>query len=260
MTRFAAILITLIFTGYSLLFLGCASKPAPEKSEIADLHLQIGVDYLKKENYPLALKELLIAEETDPNNASVQSNLGLVYFLRERYELSEKHYRKAISINPRFTDAKNNLSRAFIEIGQYRQAEGLLKEVLADLTYVDFPKAFANYGVLEFKRKNYVNAVAFFKKSLEKDRENCYTHVYLGRSYLEQKDTNYAVIQLERAIPFCNQIEADEAHFYSAIALFRNGEKDKARVRFEELIKIYPSGYNIEKAQKMLELLKKGAL
>lgn len=244
-----------------LTFAACAStKSAPAKEELAGLHLQIANDYLKKENYPLALKELLIAEDLDPNNPLVQANLGLVYFMRERYELSEKHYRNAIAINPEYTDAKNNLSRAFIEIGQYRQAEGLLKEVLADLTYVDFPKAYANYGVLEFKRKNYQSAISYFKKSLERDRENCYTHVFLGRSYLELKDNSYAVIQLEKALPFCSQIDADEAHFYSAIALFRNGQKDKARLRFEELIRLYPSGYNIEKAQKMLELLKKGSI
>ncbi len=241
-------------------FVGCASSSPPEKNDLAELHLQIGNDYLKKENYPLALKELLIAEDHDPSNPHVQANLGMVYFMRERYELAEKHYRKSISLKPDFTDAKNNLSRAFIEIGQYRQAEILLKEVLADLTYVDFPKAYANYGVLEFKRKNYPVAITYFKKSLERDRENCFTQVYHGRSYLELKDTQFAVVQLEKAIPFCSQIESDEAHFYSAIALYRNNQKDKARVRFEELIRIYPSGYNIEKAQKMLELLKKGTL
>lgn len=254
MIKIAALYIVLIFTG-------CATtKSLPEKTELAELHLQIGTDYLKKESYPLALKELLIAEDLNPNNAMIQANLGLVYFMRERYELSEKHYRKAISLNPKFTDAKNNLSRAFIEIGQYRQAEILLKDVLADLTYIDFPKAYANYGVLEFKRNNYASATEYFKKSLERDRENCYTHVYYGRSYLELKDTNYAVILLEKAIPFCNQIEVDEALFYSAIALYRNNQKDKARLRFEELIRLYPAGYNNEKSQKMLALLKKGTL
>lgn len=250
----AAVLLTI------LIFVGCATSSPPEQSDKAVLHLQIGNDYLKKENYPLALKELLIAEDLSPANPYIQANLGMVYFMRERYELAEKHYRKSISLKPDFTDAKNNLSRAFIEIGQYRQAEVLLKEVLADLTYVDFPKAYANYGVLEFKRKNYSSAITYFKKSLERDRENCFTQVFHGRSYLELKEIPFAVLQLEKAIPFCSQIESDEAHFYSAIALYRNNQKDKARIRFEELIRLYPSGYNIEKAQKMLELLKKGTL
>lgn len=239
---------------------GCATKTSSDKIEAAALHLQIANEHLKKENYPLALRELLIAEELNPEDATVQANLGLVYFMRDRFELAEKHYKKSILIRPDYTDVKNNLGRVYVEIGQYRQAEALLKEVLSDLTYVDFSKAYANYGVLEFKRKNYKSAVTYFKKSLERDRENCYTQVYLGRSYLELKDTAYAVIQLDKAIPFCQQIESDEAHFYSAVAFYRNNQKDKAKFRFEEMIRLFPSGYNIEKAQKMLALLNKGTI
>lgn len=243
------------------IILGCRTTPVTdEKKETSDLHLQIANEYIKAENYPLALKELLIAEDISPENPTVQANLGLVYFMRERYELAEKHYKKSIKLKPDFTDAKNNLGRVYLEIGQYRLAEEMLKDVLADLTYVDFPKAYANYGILEFKRKKYSEAIAFFKKSLARDRENCFTQVYLGRSYLELKDNALAVAQLEKALPFCQQIESDEALFYSAIALYRNNQKEKAKFRFEDLIKAYPSGYNNEKAQKMLQLIKKGGI
>jgi len=235
-------------------------KSAAEKNETAILHLQIATEYIKNEKYPAALKELLIAEDLSPRNPTVQANLGLVYFMRERYGLAEKHYNNAITIKPDFTEAKNDLARAYIEIGKYKKAEILLNDVLKDLTYADFSKAYANYGVLEFKRKNYNNALIYLKKSLEKDRENCYTQVYLGRSHLELKNTTYAVSQLDKAIPFCEQINSDEAHFYSAIALYRNNQKDLSKFRFEELLRIFPAGLNVEKAQKMLELLKRGAL
>jgi Tfp pilus assembly protein PilF len=178
--------------------------------------------------------------------------------MRERYELAEKHYKKAIKLKPDFTDAKNNLGRVYVEIGQFKQAEALLNEVILDLTYIDFPKAYANLGILEFRRKKYTEAISFLKKSLERDRENCFTHVYLGRSYLEIKETTLAVSQLEKALPFCQLIESDEALYYSAIALYRNNQKAKAKFRFEDLIKTYPAGYNNEKAQKMLQLIKKG--
>lgn len=244
---------------YSCLF-GCATHPSVEKEEIAGLHLQIANEYIKSENYPAALKELLIAQETSPSSPVVQANLGLVYFMRERYELAQKHYLKAIALKSDFTEAKNNLSRVYIEIGQYKKAEQLLNEVLADLVFSDFPRAQANYGILEFRRKNYSNAIIYLKKSLEKDRENCYTHVYLGRSYLDMANAPFAISQLDKAIPFCEQINSDEAHFYLAIALYRNNQKDQSRFKFEELLRIFPSGYNAEKAQKMLELVKKGAL
>jgi type IV pilus assembly protein PilF len=250
-------LLIALFLAFNLF--GCANLPASEeKKETASLHLEIANEYIKSENYPLALKELLVAQNISPDNPSVQANLGLVYFMRERYELAEKHYKKAIQLKPDFTDAKNNLGRVYVEIGMFKQAEAMLSEVILDLTYIDFPKAFANFGILEFRRKKYTEAISYFKKSLERDRENCFTRVYLGRSYLELKETTLAVSHLEKALPFCQLIESDEALYYSAIALYRNNQKDKAKFRFEELIKSYPTGYNNEKAQKMLQLIKKG--
>jgi len=250
----------LLFINFFGALLGCATRALTEKEESAILHLQIATEYIKSEKYPAALKELLIAEDLSPRNPSIQANLGLVYFMRERYELAEKHYSKSISIKPDFTDAKNDLGRVYVEIGQFKKAEALLKEVLNDLTYVDFSKANANYGVLEFKRKNYRNAILYLNKALEQDRENCYIRAYLGRSNLELKNTTNAISQLKKAIPFCEQINSDEAHFYLGIALYRDNQKELSIFRFEELLRIFPSGFHFEKTQKMLELVKQGTL
>ncbi|MBC7421005.1 MAG: tetratricopeptide repeat protein [Bdellovibrio sp.] len=242
------------------LLLGACESARVEKNEDANLHMQIAVSHMQKENYPLALKELLIAQDLSPRNASIQANLGNVYFMRERYDLSEQHYKRAIALQPNFTDAKNNLARVYIETSQNRQAEVLLKEVLTDLTYVDFPRAQANYGILEFNRKNYKTAISYFKRSIERDRENCFTNVYLGRSYLELKETLLAVSQLEKSIAFCQPLEIEDAHYFSAIALYRNNQKDRAIFRFEELLKLFPSSKYVDRTQKMLVVLKKGAL
>ncbi len=250
---------TLVIISY-LALQSCASMPNAENQESAELHMQIAVSYIQKDNLPSALKELLMAEDLAPKNAAVQSNLGLVYFLRDRFELSERHYLRAISFRPDYTEAKNNLARVYTEIGQYRKAEPLLQEALKDLTFNDYPSVYANYGILEFKRKRYDVAITYLKKSLEIDRENCLTQVYLGRSYLEMKELSLATDQLEKAISFCQPAGIDEAHYYGALAFYRNSQRDRAMVRFEELIKFFPTGPNNEKAKKMLALIKKGNL
>lgn len=244
----------------SLSLISCSSINRAENQETASLHMEIAIGYIQKDNLPLALKELLIAEDMDPKNPVIQSNLGLVYFLRERFELAERHYLRAISYKSDYTEAKNNLARVFIEIGQYKKAEPYLIEAMQDLTFSDYAAVYANYGILEFKRKNYSAAKAKLKKSLESDRENCITHVYLGRSYLELKELVLATDQLEKAISFCRPVGIDEAHYYAALAFFRSNQRDRAMVRFEELIKIFPNGQNAEKAKQMLALIKKGTL
>lgn len=241
-------------------FLGCTSMQQSEKQETAELHMEIAIAYIQKDNLPLALKELLIAEDIDTKNPVVHSNLGLVYFLRERYELAERHYLQAISYKPDYTEAKNNLARVYTEIGQYKKAEPFLKEALKDLTFQGYASVYANYGILEFKQKKYAAAKVFLKKSLESDRENCMTHVYLGRSFLELKQLGLATDQLEKAISFCRPVAIDEAHYYAALAFYRNNQRDRAMARFEELVKIFPMGLHYDKAKQMLALIKKGTL
>jgi type IV pilus assembly protein PilF len=237
----------------------CAgTKRTEEENAIkADLNLQIAMSYIKSGNYPLALKQLLIAEELNPKSEVVQVHLGFVYYLRESYELAEKHYQKALRLKPDFSEAKNLMARMYIDTNRYNQAEELLQQIIQDLTYQDFPKAYGHYGLLEFKRKKYSAAVPHLKKSLERDRENCETNVLLGRSYLEMDQLALAVPQLDKSIPFCMSLESDEAHYYSAIALYRAGQKSKSRFRFEELTKLFSNGKHYEKAQKMLEIIRK---
>ena len=52
----------------------------------------------------------------------------------------------------------------------------------------------------------------------------------------------------------------DEAHYYAALAFYRNNQRDRAMARFEELVKIFPMGVHYDKAKQMLALIKKGTL
>ncbi len=240
----------------SMILTSCLSGGTGLKKETAQYRLQIAGSLIKAGNYPEALKNLLLALDDDPSNQYIHASLGYVYFIRERYDLSEKHYLKSLAIKPDFTDVKNSLARTYIEVGRFNKAETLIKEALVDLTYSDYQKTFSNYGILEFKRKNFLGAVDFFKKSLQKDRENCVNLTYLGRSYTEANDLTSALPQLDKAITFCSQADSDEGHYYSAIALYRNNQPALALARFEEVIKLFPDGKNIEKSRKMIELIK----
>ena len=228
------------------------------KKEQAQLRLEMAQGLLRGQNYPTALKELLQALNDDPNNPGIHSALGEVYFARERYELSEKHYLKALSLKSDFTAAKNNLARSYIETGRLSKAEALLSDAIKDLTYVNYNLTYLNFGLLEFKKNNFEKSIDYFKKSLEKDRENCTSHVYMGRAFMELNQYETAVAQLDKSISFCSAIDSDAAHYYSAIAHYRNKNFEKSQLRFEELMTLFPNGPHYEKAEAMLKLIKKG--
>lgn len=240
-----------------VVFVGCASKESMN-AEKADLRMQNGVAFIQNDNLPMALKELLIAEELDPNNPLIHNNLGLVYFLRQKLDLSIKHYSKAVELKNNFTEAKNNLARVYIEVKQYNKAEKLLNEVVADLTYGNLAGAYMNYGLMRFAQNRFLDAKTLFRKVLEWNREDCYGQVYYGRSFLELGETKEASEQLDKAAPFCVMDKIDDAHYFSAIAYYRLGNKDKALARFNEAIKLFPQGANRKNAEKMMIIIKRG--
>lgn len=236
----------------------CTTPSKEAQTERASIKMQLGVSFLEQNNLPLALKELLGAEELDSSNALIQSNLGLVYFLRKKMDLSLLHYTRATELNPKFTEAKNNLARVYIEVKQYIKAEALLNQVIEDLTYTNQATAYMNFGLMRFNQKRFADAKVLFRKVLESDREYCFAQVYLGRSYLELGENQDAVIQLEKAAPLCLPRKVDEAHYFSAIAHYRLGQTDKSLLRFQEVTQLFPDGANFTSAQKMIQIIKKG--
>lgn len=244
-----------------IIFILTSCKSLGDRSEErADLHMHLGVSYMQQGNYPIALKELLAAEELNPNNPLIQNNLGLLYFIRDKLELAAKHFSRAYELDKKFTDAKNNLARVYVELKQFAIAQRLLDEVLADLTYPYAIKAHMNYGLLEFNRNRFKDAKKHFKTVLEQEREDCFAHVFLGRSFLELKETQQASNQLEKATVFCKMINVDDAHYFSAIALYRLGAKDESLIRFKELLSTFPQAKYREQSRKMIDIIEKGAL
>lgn len=245
-----------------LVALGCifliSCATGAKNKEKAELYLRMGITQIESGDYPGALRNILAAEELDPQSAVVQNNLGLVYFLRERYDLAEKHLQKAISLNPAYSEARNNLSRTYLELKKFDLAEKEVQVVINDLTYSNPEKAFVNLGLIKFNQKDYQAARTAFNRALRAVPDDCIAATYVGRTYFEIQDYSQAAESLDKAIGFCQKNLYDEPHYYSALAYYRLGQKSKATARFEELIKYYPSGAFREKAKGMLNLIRKG--
>lgn len=239
-----------------LSFSGCASWN--HDKERAALYLRMGGSLLEEGNYSNALAALLKAQELDPDNPVILNNLGQVYFMKERCDLAEKQFKTAVSLQRNYTDAHNNLARVLIEEGKYSEAESELNLVLNDLTYSSNDRALINLGLLRFNTKDFPKSEAAFRSVLKIKSDDCIATSYYGRSIFEQKDYARATEVLDRAIGFCQKQLFDDPHYFSALAYYRLGDKNKSVARFNELVKYYPDGKYREKAKGMLELIRKG--
>lgn len=248
----------LIYFGFFALFALCSCNTLSSRSgdkQKAELHAQIGVGYLSAGNYPAALESLTTAEALDPKSAAIQNNLGLAYYVRKRFPEAQQHLQQAISLAPDFSEAKNNLARVHLERGQYAAALSLLKEVSRDLKYPNQEKVSFHYGLYHFKLKEFEKAQAYFLKSIRESKEYCAGHSYYGMSLYHRGMYSEASEALDQAEAICGKL-SDEPQFLSAQSYLKLDQKEKARARFEDLIRNDPGSPLSEKARQILKTLK----
>ena len=237
------------------LFVGCASQ---QKKETASLHQQMGRAFLTSSNYASAIKEFIVADEFDPNNAKIKNDLGLAYMLREKYDLAEREFKKALALENEYTDARNNLGWLLVQQKNYDAAIAELLIARRDLTYQDGAKVLLNLGIAYFHKKEFLKARDSFFEALKDQRENCQMHSWYGRSLFELQQFEDGAKSLDRAVGFCKRLGFDEPHYYSALSYLKLKDISRAEARLEEVIKLYPKGNYQRQAQDTLEIIRNG--
>jgi type IV pilus assembly protein PilF len=234
--------------------IGCATSE--KDREKADLYLQMGTSNLEKGNYPAALKNLLSAEEYNPNDPLIQNNLGLAYFVRDRNELAEKHMQRALAIKSDFTEARINLGRVYMEQKKYDEAIRILHVATQDLTYPNPEKAWTQLGMAQFSKGDFNSAKKSLAEAIKINRQNCTAFSFFGRSLYELHDYSGAAEQLDRAIQVCLGSDFDDPYYFSGLSYYKLGEKEKATARFEQIKEKFPESKYSANAQSLLKVMK----
>lgn len=239
-----------------MVLLSCSHAPESSDKNKAQLHLQAGTTYLMQGGYPQALRELLVAERLDPDNPIIQNNLGLAYLVREKIDEAEKRFLKSLSLKNDYTDARNNLGRLYMNVGLHDKAIQELEIAVADLTYEQPEKSWANLGQAYFMAGQYLKAKEAFQQSLKDRHDSCYTMNFYGRTLFELKNYKSAAESLDQAIKLCEKSNFDEPHFYSALSFYKLGKIEQARARFNEILQLYPKSRYVQKAKEILEIIR----
>jgi type IV pilus assembly protein PilF len=247
----------ILFFCVFLFLSSCSTLSSSKDKENAELYLKLGTSQLQDGAYPQALTSLLKAQALDDSNPFIHNNLALVYLMRDRLELAEKHLRKALSLKEDYSDARNNLGKVLIDMDKNQEAIKVLTIVTNDLTYESPEKPLTNLGIAFFNLKQFERSRDYLNKALTVQRENCLAQSYLGRSLFESEQYARAANSLDKAVGFCQSVQFDEPHYYSALAYLKSGDRPRAEARFEEVIKLYSNGKYADKARTLLETIRK---
>ncbi|WP_343632060.1 tetratricopeptide repeat protein [Fluviicola sp.] len=134
-----------------------------------------------KQQLQLAASSFKKAIAIDSLDANSYTNLGVACYRLNQFEQSVFYSQKAISINPHDTLPYGNLGDAYFALKDYDNAGKALKTVIQskDATIGHFKR----YGVSQFNLKRYKEAIAGFKKGLEKFPDDVEMASNLGSAY-----------------------------------------------------------------------------
>ena len=210
-----------------IMIASCAvhNKPGKGKKQIAIATQLLGEQYYNAGQYTAALKNLLEAYKTIPDDPYLNNSLGLVYLAKDRYELARQKFQRALELKPDYALARNNLGAALLKEKKWEPAIKCFKQVANNLLYATPEIPLSNLGWAYFHQQMYKKAVKYFKKSLEL-RPGFLVAIHgLATTFIVSGSPESAVRLLTHAIknnPEAAILYSDAAKAYEALKEFKH--------------------------------------
>ena len=146
--------------------------PEPEQVRAADpkyrarIHTELASAYFQAGNMAVALEEVRIALEADPENVQAYSMRGLIHAQLKENGKADDDFRRALKIAPKNPDINNNYGWFLCDIGQPRQSIQYFLNALKDPLYETPDVAYTNAGVCAMKGGDLDGAMEYLLQAL----------------------------------------------------------------------------------------------
>jgi type IV pilus assembly protein PilF len=126
---------------------GTVGSTKPDLKEAARLNTQMGIDYMRKGQFELALEKLKKALEQDDELGVTHSAIALVYQRKGETKLAGEHYREALDLNADDAATLNNFGIFLCGQGEAEEAEKIFVRAAKNKDNPNPADAWANAGV-----------------------------------------------------------------------------------------------------------------
>ncbi len=135
--------------------------------KFTEARLNLGVMYFRKKDYENALREIrtALADEAFPHKHIAFYYLARIYKAIDNQNLYLENLRKATAYNPMFFEAQLELANAYEEMGDYRSAIDVYRNLLNN--GINTPQIELSMARLLFYVEDYENAKLFIKRLME---------------------------------------------------------------------------------------------
>jgi len=180
----------------------CASGPGQriDAEKVADANANIGIDYLRKTQYDLALTSLHKALRFNPDHVEANWALGITYSRLKDPAEAEQFYSRAVQLQPR-PDILNSYGVFLCQQGKTDQAISNFNRAADNPRYTASADAYANAGFCLVQSNRLKDAEGFFRKALKNDPKQ-------KTALLQMAEINYKQSRYFPARAFFQRLDA----------------------------------------------------
>ena len=131
---FLLVLLTMQFSFSTAVADPSSSNDYDDDAIPVNLDYKRGYDEVSNGNYQLAIKYLLKAAKTSPDNPDVYNLLGFSHRKLDKLEESFMYYNRALKLNPRHLGANEYIGELYLKTNNLKKAEEHLK-ILDDICF-----------------------------------------------------------------------------------------------------------------------------
>ena len=131
---FLLVLLTMQFSFSTAVADPSSSNDYDDDEKPVNLDYKRGYDEVSNGNYQLAIKYLLKAAKTSPDNPDVYNLLGFSHRKLDKLEESFMYYNRALKLNPRHLGANEYIGELYLRTNNLKKAEEHLK-ILDDICF-----------------------------------------------------------------------------------------------------------------------------
>jgi tetratricopeptide (TPR) repeat protein len=218
-----------------------------QSKKAGEAYRRVGEAYLGQGNLAVAMKEFKKAEAKYADDHLLQYDMGLVYLRKEQYDQAIVHFKRAVDLNPEYGEAINSMGNAYAGKGDWDQAIFYYKKVVSDILYgtphfgyLGLGNAYYYKGDLGLSEKYYLEAL---------NAKPGFTRVLQGlaRTYIAMGRIPEAVEKLEKAVRISP--DAPALHFQLAKAYRLALEFSKAYNSYRKVVELAPESQLADEAE-----------
>jgi len=157
---------------------------------------------------------------------------------------------RAVELAPQLPEAHYHLASCAHKLGKIDEAIVHYRLALDVDVSTEMPKyypgALNNMGILHALRREFSDAITYYKRAVKADSDFVEAHYNLGVVYVEQGNLVEASAEFREVLRL--HPDNPQAHFKLALLLDRKGELPKATFHFEQAVRLRPDDANAHMA------------